>query len=591
MNLITQLAQLETAQLVRRVEDAESAFQFKHTLTQETVYQSLLRAKRREVHAQVARAYEEAYADRLDEYAPLLAQHYDEAGDAAKTLEYAARAGDAAARIYANAEALEYYSRAIDMLKREARPQGASQEKGLYLKRGRVLELLGRIDDALANYREMQALGRERANRALELAALSALATIYSTPTIAHDADESKRLSDDALKIAREIGDRSAEAKILWNLQNVANFSNDAQAGIAYGEQALAVARQFNLREQTAYILNDISRVYLATGETARAMQAIKDAKEIWDELGNVPMLADNLATAGETCAYSGALNDALGYTGQAIQLAQSIGNPWVQAYALWTEGIVLFELGDVARAIAAMNESQKMAEQAGFAAAQLGGQSDLSLMYSALGAFDRAVALCRQVVGRGSAGFQPFQAWALAHLSRIYTRQGNLAAAADAARQAREKFPPLDYIVYLTVPVALAEGELALAQEDNPGAIAAVAPVIARYEATGIGYRVTDALLVHARAHMARHELDRAEETLKRARAIAERVSSRQTLWQILLEQSRIADTRGQAAQAKALRDQARGVVDYIADHIGDAELKASFLALPDVRATVESL
>jgi ATP/maltotriose-dependent transcriptional regulator MalT len=436
----------------------------------------------------------------------------------------------------------------------------------------------------------MQSLGIARGDRALELAALSALATIYSTPTIVHDADESKRLSSEALKIAREIGDGAAEAKILWNLQNVANFSNDAQGGIAYGEQALAVARQFNLREQMAYILNDISRVYLASGETTQAMNAIRDAKVIWDELGNVPMLADNLATAGETCAYSGALLEALGYTQQAIQLAQSINNPWVQAYALWTEGIVRFELGDAARAIAAMDESLKLAKQAGFAAAQLGGQSDLSLMYSTLGAFERGVALCRQVADRGSAGFQPFQPWTLAHLSRLYTRQGNLPAAAEAAHQAREKFPPQDYIVYLTVPVALAEGELALAQRNYSDAIAAVAPVIARYDATGIGYRVTDALLVQARAWMAQNDLDRSEEILNKACAIAERVSSRQTLWQILLEQSRIAEARGYAVQAKTLREQARGIVGYVSDHIGNAELQASFLALPDVRAIMES-
>jgi tetratricopeptide (TPR) repeat protein len=310
----------------------------------------------------------------------------------------------------------------------------------------------------------------------------------------------------------------------------------------------------------------------------------------IWDELGNVPMLADNLATAGETCAYSGALKEALSYTGQAIQLAKSISNPWVQAYAQWTAGIVLFELGDAARAIAAMNEALQMAEQAGFAAAQLGGQSDLSLMYSGLGAFDRAIALCQEIVARGSAGFQPFQAWALAHLSRIYTRQGNLAAAADAAHRAREKFPPHDYIVYLTVPVALAEGELALGQKDYPGAIAAVAPVIARYNATGIGYRITDALLVQAQAQLAQRELGRAEETCQRAFTIAERMSSRQTLWQILLEQSRLAEARGDAARGETLRQQARGVVEYIVDHT-PPDLRESFLALPDVRAIVDAL
>lgn len=586
MNVNGALAQLEATQIIRRADDNDPSFQFKHTLAQETVYQSLLRAKRREIHAQVARVYEDVYAERLDGIAALLAQHYGEAGDDAKTLEYATRAGDAAARLYANAEADEFYSRAIEVARRGVETLHATSLRELFLKRGRVLELLGQIEDALVNYREMQSLGRERGDRALELAALIALATIYSTPTIAHNAAETKRLSDEALGIAREIGDRASEAKILWNLQNVASFSNEAQTSIAYGEQALAVARQFNLREQTAYILNDISRAYLASGEVAQAMRAIQDAKQIWNELGILPMLADNLATAGETCAYTGALGDALQYIEQAIQLAKSISNPWVQAYARWTEGLVHFERGDVARAIAAMNESQQMAEQAGFAAAQLGGQSDLSLMYSSLGAHDRGIELCQKTIQRGSAGFRPFEPWVLAHLSRIHTRQGNLAVAAQTAHEARDKFKSRDYIVYLTVPIALAEGELALAQESYSDAIAAVAPVIARYDATGIGYRVTDALLVQARAWLAQRELDRAEETLKQACAIAERMPSRQTLWQILFEQSRIADARGDAAQAKTLRAQARDMANYISDHISDAELQASFLHLPNVRA-----
>ncbi len=65
MNLDIQLAQLEAADLVRHAVDAEFTFQFRHTLTQETVYESLLRARRREIHAHVARAYEAVYPDRL----------------------------------------------------------------------------------------------------------------------------------------------------------------------------------------------------------------------------------------------------------------------------------------------------------------------------------------------------------------------------------------------------------------------------------------------------------------------------------------------------------------------------------------------
>ncbi len=62
-SLPTQLAQLESAQFVRRLADEEFAYLFKHTLTQEVAYQSLLLKTRREIHREVAAAYERLDAD------------------------------------------------------------------------------------------------------------------------------------------------------------------------------------------------------------------------------------------------------------------------------------------------------------------------------------------------------------------------------------------------------------------------------------------------------------------------------------------------------------------------------------------------
>ncbi len=56
-------------------------FAFKHPLTQEVALGSQLRERRARTHAAVARAVEELHADRLDEQAALLAQHWDEAGE------------------------------------------------------------------------------------------------------------------------------------------------------------------------------------------------------------------------------------------------------------------------------------------------------------------------------------------------------------------------------------------------------------------------------------------------------------------------------------------------------------------------------
>jgi predicted ATPase len=73
MNLNASLTQLETAQLVRRADDAERMYQFKHALVQDTAYQSLLKHERKHLHRVVGEALEEAYPAQLDENAALLA--------------------------------------------------------------------------------------------------------------------------------------------------------------------------------------------------------------------------------------------------------------------------------------------------------------------------------------------------------------------------------------------------------------------------------------------------------------------------------------------------------------------------------------
>jgi predicted ATPase len=122
MDVQFRLGELENAELVRW--SGLDTYAFNHTLTQETAYRSLLRPQRRKLHRAVAQAYEELYPQQLDEFAALLAEHYAEADDDAKTLEYAARAGDAEARVYANAEAIAHYSQALEIVKREPHASG-----------------------------------------------------------------------------------------------------------------------------------------------------------------------------------------------------------------------------------------------------------------------------------------------------------------------------------------------------------------------------------------------------------------------------------------------------------------------------------
>ena len=126
--LVAHLAQLEAAQLVRRAPDDDMAYQFKHALTLDSAYQSLLLKKRRDIHRSVAQAYEQVYPERLDEFAALLAAHYIQAGEDPKILEYAARAGHAAERIYAHTEAVAQYSHALKAAARIDAPADPAQK-------------------------------------------------------------------------------------------------------------------------------------------------------------------------------------------------------------------------------------------------------------------------------------------------------------------------------------------------------------------------------------------------------------------------------------------------------------------------------
>jgi predicted ATPase len=121
VNLTAALHKIERAQLVRRLPDEDptvgegrgASYTFKHILTQEAAHASLLMKKRRDLHQLIASAYEGLCLELLDENAPLLVRHYSEAGNHAKVVEFALRAGATAQGVYALREALGQFEQAL----------------------------------------------------------------------------------------------------------------------------------------------------------------------------------------------------------------------------------------------------------------------------------------------------------------------------------------------------------------------------------------------------------------------------------------------------------------------------------------------
>jgi ABC-type oligopeptide transport system substrate-binding subunit/class 3 adenylate cyclase len=118
------LTALQRADLVREKSRwPELEYMFKHALTQEAAYQSLLVERRKKFHLQVGNAIEELFSDREEEFLGLLAHHFEAADEVEKALKYLLRAGDKARLDDTVSEAVDYYQRALDIIDLEAESQ------------------------------------------------------------------------------------------------------------------------------------------------------------------------------------------------------------------------------------------------------------------------------------------------------------------------------------------------------------------------------------------------------------------------------------------------------------------------------------
>ncbi|MBU0495559.1 MAG: tetratricopeptide repeat protein [Chloroflexi bacterium] len=586
MSLDRHLDVLEDHDLIRLAQDEpELEYLFRHALVQEAAYDSLLRQERRQLHRAVGQVLEELYPARREELAATLAHHFFQAGDDQQALKYFALAGDVAYRQYAVAEAATHYARALEIARRLGGEPPHTSLQHLYTHLGQALELNARYDQALDTYAEMEDLAHARGDRALELAAVLERARVHSTPNPAHDPDQGRALAARALVLAGQLGDRAAEARIHWII--MLNWpTSDLVESLAHGEQSLALARELDLREQLAYTLQDMHRVCGNLGQTERAHESLAEARGLWRELGNLPMLSDCLNSTADMLFAEGDYDQALAFATEALELSTSIGNQWNLSFAQGIASRVYRERGLMDQAFQSMQESIAASERAGLMIMNGRTRLDLALTYGLIGAAsERARRIIDQVhaaLGEIDALFNTYyRVVALAFLAQLEVRIGNLDAAQESLRQLKG---------HTSSASLQARAELTLAQGDPTGAIAFLDQLMSRGQEQYRTSILADAWTLRGRALLAQGDLEAAEQALHEALVRSRTLMARHKLWRILHALSDLESRRGDPAAAADYRRQAQEVVEFIARHISAPDLRASFLDMPEVRAVRES-
>jgi class 3 adenylate cyclase/tetratricopeptide (TPR) repeat protein len=581
---LTTLERVELILVAAQMPELE--YTFRHELTRDVAYQSILRRHRRQFHHRVGEALESLFPDRLEELAPRLGFHFYEGRDDERALKYYTLAGDAAARLYANTEAANHYGRALEVGLRSQ----ASNERiiKLFSSRGRSLELSGHYQEALANYQELEDLGRERSDHSLELAALIPQATVYSIPTVKHDREQGLALADRALALARELNDHRAEARSLWNLMLLENYTgHEPHQAVEYGEQSLAIARKHHLREELAYALHDLVRSYAAVGQSSNASAALEESRALWREMGNLPMLADNLTTTASGLYFSGDFDEALTMAKESLSVSQSIGSLWGQAYSLFMIGEIYLEYGEIEQSIQAFEEGLPLAGRANFTPLEVGNRARLAGIYGFLGDVERGLELASLALAKADE-LEHFRRPALTALAQVHLYNGDLAEANAALNEAPSELEKDDIYDMLASLTVYFEGEIALANHDYDRVLELMEKTIDSMHAFDLRVYLYDMLHLKGRALNGLGQVNEAREVLMEAQAEAEQLGSRRSLLQILPTRIEIEVQANNMSQVEKLRKNAKENIKFISDHIDKPELRALFLDLPHVQAII---
>lgn len=569
------LEELIAKRLLLDTNQAGQPYLIAHDRIRDVVYAETGAARKQMLHRRAVTALQGIDPARL-------AYHALAAGMNEEAFHYSLAAGDTALHLFVAREAVTHYETARKLMAAGPPPQfeiAACQH--LYTSLGRALELDAQFEQAWIVYEEMEAVARQHNVPAMKLAALMAQATLRSILSQSFNPVQGEVLAQQALTLARELGNQAAEAKILWNLMNLYHHLSKLPQAIASGEQALALAHDFNLREQRAFILNDLARYYWFNGRLDRAKESLREASALWRELNNLPMLADSLAGSSDFAIWAGEYDLALTFSEEGFQISQAIANLWGQSYSKNAVGYAYWDRGQPDRAIAVMTESIRLSELANYLTPQALTRADLAAVYGSLGAIEQGLETVHLALAVAETHMQFARPYVLTILAQLHLQQGHLSEAEATIDRGKKGFNQEGTPIFFQL-LFLAEAELALKQGGYEHALAALGDLTANLNQFGMRAYIPEALYLRGQTLMAMGQTEAARETLLQAQAEAEAIGSRRMLWQILFALSQLETD---PAEAKEWRHQAQEIVAYIAGNVSDSDLRTSFLGLPQVQ------
>jgi predicted ATPase len=345
---------LKTGLVKERVIRGEDVYSFADIVIRDVVHEEVSHLRHTKFHGVVGCALEKAYAKKLDEHLGELALHFLEGGDKNKALDYFLKAGEKAAKIYANNEAVSYFQSALKLLE--------EKEDGLREK-GRVFEMLGDIKRLVGEH------------------------------------DACMKHWNDALLLWKELDEKENVSRVQRKLANLLwQDMGEAKKAEEHYEAALKILEAQPESVELASLYEDMAHMYYRMGDIAKSHSWADKALELAKKLNAYEVIANSYASLGTVFTYEGGLKKAAECLERALKIA--VDNGYMEtALRVYNNLALALPTEEYEKVLECCEKGYEMAKKVGHISYQSWVGIQLAYRYMGMGNVNKALLLAEESV------------------------------------------------------------------------------------------------------------------------------------------------------------------------------------------------
>jgi tetratricopeptide (TPR) repeat protein len=539
--LLSELKRMEF--LFERTGTGEPVYVFRHALTQDVAYESLLTTRRQALHAVAGTALETLYPEGLTERSEELAYHFRLGEVWDKAFDSLTRSGDKARQAYAHQEAITFYTQAIEVGEHIIPALDEGQLLAVYEGRGLVWRLLTQYDEAIADFQCMLQMARASGNQHKEGESLCHLAFVHHLTMSEAHMPFAEQYAQEALQLSQHTGDQKTRARSLTSLADIHQVRGHLPEADRTLEEAIQISRREGYIDSLAQSLVFLCAQAYWQGHFSRAMhigqEAVSVCRDIHDGLNELRSLSFFCLTSWGVGNYTQAFT----VLHEGMTKAKERGNIFILGRLPNTLGWFHRELGDLSHASEYNHESIELGQASGISNVEVSALINLGLDYLALGQHDRA--------------------------------HSYLASTLD--RVEREAFGAHRWRWKMKLLIGLAESDYITGDYDQ--ALRYVDEGLKEAQRTSSQKYVALGLALRGKTIAKLGDTEMAGTELQRAFTLADQLQSPSLIYPIAYDLAQWHESTGKEREASALYGKAKTTIEQMATAVEDEALRSTFL------------